>query len=148
MRPLLITLLVLPMLGCAALAPPKEVAQLKPSSSFQETVMLLKEMTNKCWTSEVNPLKDGILINGYDNSQTGQYVITGKRISWGMGLLKNPFIIVTISNSNDKALVSVQEGDFSAGLSGNYRLEAAGHVSAWLNGDRECKGFATTLWHT
>lgn len=148
MKPLLIALPAVALLGCV-LSPPKEVAQIKPPISFEDTVMLLGEMTSKCWSSKVNPLKDGIIVKGYGNAQSDQFVISGFRLNWGIGLAKDPFIVVTVTQSNNReATVSVSEGDFGTGLMGAFRLDAAAHVPAWLNGERECKEFSKTLWHS
>lgn len=136
------------LIGCASLAPPTEVVQLKPTRSFEETVMLIGSMTNSCWSSDVNPLKDGILLRASGNVKSDQFVITGYRVTWGNGLAKNPFIIVTVTNSNGEALVSVREGYFGRGLTGIFHLNAASHIPVWLDGSRECKEFATTLWHS
>lgn len=148
MKRLFIALPAVAILGCASLSPPKEVVRLKPSTSFQETVMLLGEMTEKCWRSKVNPLKDGIVLNGFGNAQSDRFVVAAYRVNWGIGLAKEPFIVVTVTQSNGEALVSVREGDFGAGLTGAFRLEAANHVQAWLSGERQCKEFAASLWHS
>lgn len=145
---LLVALSVHALCGCGSVSPPKEVARVTPTLSFQETVMLLGEMTEKCWRSKVNPLKDGIVLSSYGNAQSKRFIVAGYSVNWGVGLAKEPFIVVTVTQSSGKALVAVHEGDFSVGLGGPFRLDAAAHVTAWLNGERECKEFATTLWHS
>ena len=136
------------MVGCASISPPVEVAKLRSALPLQETVVLLNDMAYKCWSTNVNPLKDGIRIDSYAISPRGPFIVSGRRINWGIGLAKEPFIVLTIAESNSETTVSIHEGDFGKGLTGRFRLDAATHVPGWLNGDRECKPFATTLWHS
>src|SRR5687768_10151688 len=133
--------------GCA-LAPPAEVGKMRTSKSFSETVALLTEMTRKCWLAKVDPVTDGIVVETRGSQEGGQFVISGHRLNWGVGLVQQPFIVVAITAANNETIVTVEEGDFRRaffGLHGSYRLDAAAHIPPWLEGDLQCKRFRNTL---
>ena len=134
--------------ACGTLATPTEVVQLRSPLSYQETTTLVVAMARKCWSTDVHPLKDGIRIETHRSESGDRFAVSGWRLDSDTGLAQDPFIVVRVKSKGDGAMVSVLEGDFGKGLTGPFRLDAATHVAGWLNGDQDCKPFATTLWHT
>lgn len=143
---IILSFAVLPLLAaCTSVSSPKPVASLRSSVPFEETVARLQVQTQKCWATDVNPVKDGILLSSRASKDAA--AIVAWRVNWGVGISKEPFIALQVTRANDAAVVEISEGEFSSSFMGKVTLEAAADVPRWLQGDLECKPFAHSLWH-
>jgi hypothetical protein len=130
--------LVLVAILSACSTTPIRVASIKTPGSAQQTYNLVNSQAEKCWQTEVNPVRKGIQVSGRPLAAS-QFVVRAYPIHWGAGVEHKAFITVTIDQTTEGSVVTIDEGAHACTLTGCHTLGLADDVRHWIVGDLSCK---------
>ncbi|GAB2994731.1 hypothetical protein [Psychrosphaera aestuarii] len=124
----LITLLFLT--GCVS-APKGETARLNSNLTFEETVTLINEYTQTCWTREASMSSDQIRTR--QSASNGKVTFVIGRNNTDIPFM--PFANIHVLNpENSQVLISIEEGKVT--MTDPWEVDRK--LSNWLKGNKTC----------